>query len=483
MGESGYDDLKVYLAETSSPITAGSAFGTLLGTFGGSDSWQQASIGISASNSGTTKKLVFTWRNNGEGGDQPPIAVDNIVLTATKVTVPSPSIAIDVLPGRTLTVAQKPSAEGIVQTEGYVNDGKWYTVSGIEYTEFAFGEGGTPVTDNVTLYLKWTIKTYTVTFVDRDGTVLSSQTVEHGSAATAPAEPTNAGYTFISWDKAFDEVTENLTVTAVYEINTYTVTFVDHDGTELSVQTVEHGGAATAPAEPTNAGYTFISWDKAFDEVTENLTVTAMYEINIYKVTLDDGDGTILSSQTVEHGSAATEPTEPTREGYTFISWDKAFDEVTENLTVTAVYEINTYTITFVDHDGTELSVHTVRHGGAATAPTEPTREGYTFTNWDVAFDNVTSDLTVTAVYEEAVPILPHKIANSNMLTPTRNGITLTAKTNATIEVYNLSGKLISRQEYLAGNYSISFGHLPKGMYIVKASFGSEKQILRVMLR
>jgi hypothetical protein len=59
----------------------------------------------------------------------------------------------------------------------------------------------------------------------------------------------------------------------------------------------------------------------------------------------------------------------------------------------------------------------------------------------------------------------------------------LAAKTNATIEVYNLSGKLISRQNYLAGNHSISFGHLPKGMYIVKASFGSEKQVLRMPVR
>ena len=554
MGESDYDDLKVHLVETSSPITAGSTpSGTLLETYQGANSWQTDSIKIPASNSGTTKQLVFTWRNNDESGVQPPIAVDNIVLTATEATV---SIATDVLPGSTLAMAQKPSAEDITKT-GYVNDGKWYTVSGIEYTEFVFGESGTPINDNVTLYLKWTINTYTVTFVDRDGTVLSTQTVDHGSAATEPAEPTNAGYTFTSWDKEFDEVTGNLTVTALYDINTYTitydldggtvsptnpvnrvsytaetpdftlrnptktgytfagwtgtngttpqttvsvslgstgdrnyvanwalkVTFVDHDGTELSVQMVEHGGAATEPTEPTREGYVFTNWDVAFDNVTSDLIVTAVYEINTYTVTFVDHDGTELSVQMVEHGGAATAPAEPTNAGYTFISWDKAFDEVTGNLTVTAVYEINTYTVTFVDHDGTELSVQTVGHGGAATAPAEPTREGYTFTNWDVAFDNVTSDLTVTAVYEESVPILPHKIANSNMLTPTRNGITLTAKTNATIEVYNLSGKLISRQEYLAGNYSISFGHLPKGMYIAKASFGSEKQILRVMLR
>ena len=58
-----------------------------------------------------------------------------------------------------------------------------------------------------------------------------------------------------------------------------------------------------------------------------------------------------------------------------------------------------------------------------------------------------------------------------------------TANTTATIAVYNLSGKLISRQEYLVGSHSISLGHLPKGMYIVKASQGGWNEILRVAVR
>ncbi len=66
---------------------------------------------------------------------------------------------------------------------------------------------------------------YTVTFNDWDGTTLKTETVEHGSAATAPADPTRTGYTFTGWDVAFDNVTSDLTVTAEYEINTYSVTF------------------------------------------------------------------------------------------------------------------------------------------------------------------------------------------------------------------------------------------------------------------
>ncbi len=121
---------------------------------------------------------------------------------------------------------------------------------------------------------------YTVTFKDWDGAVLSTQQVEQGQAATAPADPTRVGYTFAGWDVAFNNVQSDLVVTAQYTINTYTVTFKDWDGTVLKTQTVNYGGAATAPADPTREGYTFIGWDVAFNYITGNLVVTAQYEQN-----------------------------------------------------------------------------------------------------------------------------------------------------------------------------------------------------------
>jgi hypothetical protein len=85
---------------------------------------------------------------------------------------------------------------------------------------------------------------------------------------------------------------------------------------------------------------------------------------------------------------------------------------------------------------------------------------------------------------QKATPILSPKIATGNrIITPMRNGINLTAKANATIAVYSISGKLVSKQSYNAGSHSISFGHLPKGMYIVRASFGNANEVLRVAVR
>ena len=264
---------------------------------------------------------------------------------------------------------------------------------------------GTMGATNMSVDVVYSANTYTVTFKDWNGTVLKTQQVQYGGAATAPANPTRTGYTFTGWDKAFTNVTANLVVTAQYSINTYTVTFKDWNGTVLKTQQVQYGGAATAPANPTRTGYTFTGWDKAFTNVTANLVVTAQYSINTYTVTFKDWNGTVLKTQQVQYGGAATAPANPTRTGYTFTGWDKAFTNVTANLVVTAQYSINSYTVTFKDWNGTVLKTQQVQYGGAATAPANPTRAGYTFTGWDKAFTNVTANLVVTAQYVQNEPV------------------------------------------------------------------------------
>ena len=131
------------------------------------------------------------------------------------------------------------------------------------------------------------------------------------------------------------------------------------------------------------------------------MVVTAQYTIKTYTVTFADWDGTVLGTATVEHGGTAVAPVIPTREGYTFTGWSSSLENITANKTVTAMYDILTFTVTFVDWDGTVLKEQTVNYGGYATAPADPERAGYTFTGWDVAFTNVKADLTVTAQYEK----------------------------------------------------------------------------------
>jgi hypothetical protein len=245
--------------------------------------------------------------------------------------------------------------------------------------------------------------------IDSEGYYYLSYTTSGTTRYTTSKTSTSSDLT-IKLYQEIQEGTTYYTTDPVASTPTYTVTFKDWDGTVLKTETVEQGGAATAPANPTRVGYTFTGWDVAFNNVQSDLVVTAQYQINTYTVTFKDWDGTVLKTQTVAYGGAATAPANPTRVGYTFTGWDVAFNYITGNLTVTAQYTINTYTVTFVDWDGTVLKTQTVAYGGAATAPTDPTREGYTFIGWDVAFNYITGNLTVTAQYEEDVPpvtILP----------------------------------------------------------------------------
>ena len=148
---------------------------------------------------------------------------------------------------------------------------------------------------------------------------------------------------------------------------------------------------ATGPHKNTKSTITF-----------SNLVYTVDYETNVtYTVTFKDWDGTVLNTQTVKEGSGATAPNNPTRDGYDFTGWDVSFSNITSNLTVTAQYSIKTYIVTFKDHDGTTLKTQTVTHGNAAIAPSDPTRDGYDFTGWDKSFNNIISNLTVTAQYTQ----------------------------------------------------------------------------------
>ena len=157
----------------------------------------------------------------------------------------------------------------------------------------------------------WQIKTqgrvvtevYTVTFDSYGGTpVPPKQEVEYGHAATKPADPTLKGYTFAFWYLGEDEqnataydfdtpVTENITLTAKWNINKYTVAFNTDGGTPVPpAQEVEYGLTATEPAAPEKTGYTFDGWylgDEKYDfsaAVEQNITLTAKWHVTLHNI-------------------------------------------------------------------------------------------------------------------------------------------------------------------------------------------------------
>ncbi|MCT4591292.1 MAG: leucine-rich repeat protein [Carboxylicivirga sp.] len=335
------------------------------------------------------------------------------------------------------------------------------------------------VTSDITVKAQY-IAIHKVTFNNWDGSFISEELVEHGSAATAPANPTRVGHYFDGWNKSFSNVTEDITVTATYYIHLSRVLFEDWDGTELKTQVVPYGSGAEAPANPTREYHKFTGWSIAFDHVTEDLIVTAQYTINTYRVNFVDWDGATIVRLIVDHGSSVFAPDSPSRTGYTFIGWDVAFDNIVAPLVVTAQYKINSYSVRFEDWDGSELKSETVNFGSSATAPTNPSRTGFTFIGWDLDFDNVTSDLVITAQYDIANSINKADKEQFRIYpNPAVVSFTIADAEGNTIEIYNAAGILVKRLQNISNKQTISVNSWPKGVYMVKAG----KEVRRIVIR
>lgn len=181
------------------------------------------------------------------------------------------------------------------------------------------------------------------------GGTYATQIVQAGEKAIQPDVPSRQGYQFTGWyldDTKYDfntAVTGDMTLTAKWTANSYTITFDTNGGSKIDPITQDYGTAITAPADPTREGYTFIGWDKAIPATmpAEDLTVTAQWRINQYTITFDTDGGSAIAPITQDYGTQITAPADPTREGYTFIGWDKAIPATmpAESITITAQWK------------------------------------------------------------------------------------------------------------------------------------------------
>lgn len=238
-----------------------------------------------------------------------------------------------------------------------------------------------------TVYVKWTINSYTVTFMDGKNVLETFTNVTHGDTVTAPEVPKKDGKTFIKWDTDFSKVTSDLTINAVYDVDTFTVTFKDGEKV-LETQTVEYEAAATAPDTARLSppeGMHFAKWDKDFSKVTEDIEVSAVYEINFYTVIFKNGE-TTLKIEKVKHGDSATPPNNPPDTPTAkFVGWDESFDNVTSDLIVNAKLEKRKYTLTFINFDGTTVYTAAVEYGAPIVSHFETADN-------DVAYDDTILD-------------------------------------------------------------------------------------------
>ena len=244
---------------------------------------------------------------------------------------------------------------------------------------------------------------YTMTFVLDNGEENVVKTQDFASELTAPADPVKTGFTFKGWSQAVPATvpSSDQTFTAQWERNSYKLAFVV-DGVESS-SNVLFEGAITKPEDPSKEGYTFTGWSPAVAEtmLAEDVTYTAQFSINQYTMTfvLDNGEENVVKTQ--DFASELTAPTDPVKTGFTFKGWSQAVPATvpSSDQTFTAQWERNSYKLTFIV-DGVESSSN-VLFEGAITAPEDPSKEGYTFTGWSpaVAETMPAEDVTYTAQF------------------------------------------------------------------------------------
>lgn len=299
--------------------------------------------------------------------------------------------------------------------EVYNDTGKY--VSGVYWNEKGQWQG----TSDIQLYAHWQVNSYTLTWLQDDGTVIDQTSVPYGQIPehSDPTKDATAEFTysFAGWSPNIVAVTGDAEYIATYTStrNSYVITWKDEDGTIIDQTVVEYGQTPTH-AEPTKAAtaqytFAFASWTPNVVAVTEDATYTATYKATIrkYNITFLDDDGSLISQQSIEYGQIpqqADPNKQPTaRYTYVFTGWTPAVVAVTADATYMATYTsiLRKYTITFLNDNGEVLSAEQWSYGETPTcpAPTKADDEQYTYTfaGWRPEVVAVVGEATYTATY------------------------------------------------------------------------------------
>jgi uncharacterized repeat protein (TIGR02543 family) len=266
------------------------------------------------------------------------------------------------------------------------------------------------------LYAQWTANSLTITFDSQGGSALTNGGSQTGASIfSAPTAPTRTGYTLAGWSATTTGSvvtfpyahgqTANFTLYAQWTANSLTITYDSQGGSAVTDGGSQTGASiSAAPTAPTRAGYTLSGWSATDGGTvvtfpfahgkTANFTMYAIWAANALTITYDSKSGSSVANGSVNTGaSISAAPTAPTRAGYTFGGWSAtdggtavtfpyAHGE-TANFTLYAIWTANSLTVTYDSKGGTAVSNGSVNTAASiSSAPTAPTRAGYTFSAW-----------------------------------------------------------------------------------------------------
>lgn len=260
-----------------------------------------------------------------------------------------------------------------------------------------------------------------ITFTDTGDTVIAPIEGDYNSPITTVVPtPEKEGHTFAGWNTPIPDKmpAENMTIAALWTKNTYSIKFVDHDGSIIDVVSGLYDSAVTAPDLPVEAGYIY-EWDKQVPETmpAENMTITAVRTPLKFSISFDTNGGVpedIASIENVNCGDPIVKPADPVKEGYTFGGWADVSDPDTAitfpdkmpagGLNLVAIWNTNSHKAVFdaaggvfADGNSTKI-IENIEYGADITVPADPTRDNYIFNGWTPTPDKmIDEDMYFTA--------------------------------------------------------------------------------------
>ena len=385
---------------------------------------QQVSYGESAKEPKDVQKsdsAQYRYHFIGWDNDFDDIRTDTVVNAkySKEVRIYEVSFLVD---GKIIQSTNEPYGASVTAPSNVVkelNDGYIYTFTGWD-KNFDNITGKTEVN---ALFDRQS-QEFDVIYYDWNGDVLFEEKVETGKASIYKDETSSRvddpqyTYQFTGWSNAdkLNEVRANLAVYAQFSSRrrTYTVTF-NYGDNKNYVFHCYYGEDATAPTEniqktdTAEYRYEFLGWDTPYTNIQKNTVVNAMYsqQKQIYQVRFLV-DGNVIQSTNEPYGTSVTAPTNVVKQSaggyiYEFTGWDNDFDFITCDTEVNAIFNqlSQTFTITYVNWDGTVLYTDEVETGNASIYPTAekgmPQRESnakyeYEFESWDYVSDNSDND-------------------------------------------------------------------------------------------
>ena len=294
-------------------------------------------------------------------------------------------------------------------TKGGYNFSGWTPYVGIHDKE-----------SDVYFYATWVEKVGNVKYMANDGTddVVEVYDIPYNYDLEIPADPAREGYTFLGWNTDADATSalaiegtkmpeiaadgDEIVYYAVWQINTYKVTFDSNGGSAVDEKTQEYNSEVEAPADPTRAGYKFLGWtDADGDAVTfpftmpaDDVALTASWKQEEYTIRYVDTGDTAIADKVVVMGQTIDVPTGLTKEGegLYFTGWDVTppteigdMGNDGDVFEYTAQWAEESYTIIYKDTGDTAYENKVVKKGQTIEVPSDLTKEGQGlyFTGWD----------------------------------------------------------------------------------------------------